>query len=277
MKTIVIGNGIAGRARVKIYKKYSVENVVHFSRRIDAVFDTSIYPTDVSRVHVCTENASHFQLVQFLLAKIQTHVCVEFPLANTLSECEELFELAKKNQLVLHCSFIALLTEYHLVLKNYVAAQVNHLSTVTIDFQGGMNSWLLAEHHKKNWGVLATSRIMSLFDLFGELKIENVIVEAKKESYFLKVVFSKGKISIVLNENRRRDNKRSKKWYFNGIEIERVAQPQSLFEMDNIIFNKLINGAGSSYVSNEKVLYVARLVDEIQSRIKINQMIKNNN
>ena len=267
MMIIVIGNGIAGRARVKIYKKHSVENVVHLSRRIDPVFDTSVYPTDVSGVHVCTENASHFQLVKFLLSKIQTHVCVEFPLANTLSECEELFELAKKNQLVLHCSFIALLTEYHLVLKNYVHSHANKLRTVTIDFQGGMNSWLLAEHHKKNWGVLATSRIMSLFDLFGELKIENVIVKPKKESYSLKITFSKGNLSIVLLENRSLDLKRSKKWYFNGIEVERVPQIQSLFEMDNIIFNQLMKGTGTSYVPKERVLYVAGLVEEIQRRI----------
>jgi hypothetical protein len=267
MMIIIIGNGIAGRARVKIYKKHSDGNILHLSRRVDRVFDASIYPTDVSRVHVCTENSSHFELIQFLLSKIQTHVCVEFPLANTLSECEELFELANRNQLVLHCSFISLLTEHHLVLKNYVATHFNQLRTVTIDFQGGMNSWLLAEHHKKNWGVLATSRIMSLFDLFGELQIENVIVEPKKESYSLKIAFSKGNLSIVLHESRSPDLKRSKKWYFNGSEVERVPQIQSLFEMDNIIFNRLIEGTGTSYVPKERVLYVAGLVEEIQRRI----------
>ena len=108
---------------------------------------------------------------------------------------------------------------------------------------------------------------MSLFDLFGELQIENVIVEPKKESYSLKVVFSSGKLLIVLHENRSPNLKRSKRWYFNGVEIERVAQTQSLFGMDNIIFNQLIEGTGTSYVPKERVLYVAGLVEEIQRRI----------
>ncbi len=270
MKIIVIGNGIAGRARVKVYKKHSYENIIHLSRRVEQVLDISTYPTDISRVHVCTENASHFELAQFLLSKIHTHVCVEYPLANTLSECEELFALAKKNQIVLHCAFISLLTDHHVALKKYVSAQLNQLRTVTIDFQGGMNSWLIAEHRKRNWGVLATSRIMSLFDLFGECKVENVIVDPKEESYSLTVIFSCGELSIVLNEKRGPDIKRSKRWYFNGREIERVAQKQSLFEKDNSVFDQLINGEGTSYVSNESVLYVAGLVEEIQNCIKIN-------
>lgn len=269
MNIIVIGNGIAGRARVKVYQKHSYENIIHLSRREHQVLDTFTYPTDISRVHVCTENASHFELVQFFLSKMNTHICVEFPLANTLSECEELFALAKKHQLVLHCAFISLLTDHHAALKRLVSAQLNQLRTVTIDFQGGMNSWLTAEHHKGNWGVLATSRIMSLVDLFGELKIEDVIVDHKKESYTLKVVFSSGEVSIVLNEKRGPERKRSKKWFFNGREIERVAQKQSLFEKDNLVFEQLIHGKGTSYVSHESVLYVAGLVEEIQKRIHI--------
>ena len=126
MKIIVIGNGIAGRARVKVYKKHSYENIIHLSRRVEQVLDISTYPTDISRVHVCTENASHFELARFLLSKIHTHVCVEYPLANTLSECEELFALAKKNQIVLHCAFISLLTDHHVVLKKYVSASFTY-------------------------------------------------------------------------------------------------------------------------------------------------------
>ena len=44
--------------------------------------------------------------------------------------------------------------------------------------------------------------------------------------------------------------------------------------MDNIIFNQLIEGTGTSYVPKERVLYVAGLVEEIQSRIKTLLKIK---
>ena len=76
---------------------------------------------------------------------------------------------------------------------------------------------------------------MSLFDLFGELKIEDVIVDPKKESYSLKVVFSRDELSIVLNEKRGPELKDLK----NGISMvgkQKVAQKQSLFEKDNLVF-----------------------------------------
>ena len=77
MNIIVIGNGIVGRARVKVYKKHSYENIIHLSRREHQVLDVFTYPTDISRVHVCTENASHFELVQifFSFQNEYTHMC----------------------------------------------------------------------------------------------------------------------------------------------------------------------------------------------------------
>ena len=118
----------AGRARVKVYKKHSYENIIHLSRREHQVLDTSTYPTDISRVHVCTENASHFKIGSIFSFKMNTHICVEFPLANTLSECEELFALAKKHQLILHCAFISLLTDHHVALKRLVSTQLNQIT-----------------------------------------------------------------------------------------------------------------------------------------------------
>jgi hypothetical protein len=268
MHVVVVGNGIAGRARFRMYRQNSEFDVQHVSRRTQDIFDASWDVPKDSLVHVCTENASHFDIVQFFLVQKLCHVCVEYPLANRVSEVRELFDLAKKHQRILHCSFISLLTDYHSHLKTYVFEHRERIRKVEVYFNGGMRSWLIEEHRNKNWGVLASSRIMSLVDLFGDLQVLDVFLEPKIEAYRLKVVFLVENITIELNEYRSVGGNRSKEWYIDGQKIEKIPQEQSLFELDNAIFHNMIHKSAQTYVSEDKIIEISTLTEQIQAIIK---------
>ena len=110
MNVLIVGKGIAGNVRARIYRHNSNQNLFHFSRRECDIYDDSLYLQQYTGVHICTENSSHFDLIRYFLHERKLHVCVEYPLANQLEQITSLYSLARNQNLVLHCAFISLLS-----------------------------------------------------------------------------------------------------------------------------------------------------------------------
>ena len=277
MNALIIGKGIAGTARGKVYHHLDGSNCTFVSRRESPIFVDDLYQS-IDCVHVCTENASHFEIIQYIVQHHQLHVCVEFPMTNALWQTQKLYELAQENNCILHCAFISLLSESHSSFKIYVQTHIQQIEHVRLSFQGGMKSWLLEEHRQGNWGVLASSRLMSLFHIFGDLHIQDVDFEWSDTSYSMNVHILSNNIKIILSESRKIDQKRETCWYINHellspmesntIKEHQPKQRKSLFMEDTMEFHNMITGKGKPYVSKEEIIAVHRMSEEIQMIIK---------
>jgi Biliverdin reductase, catalytic/Oxidoreductase family, NAD-binding Rossmann fold len=143
----------------------------------------------IKAVIVCTENDLHDRTCQTLLCAGK-HVCVESPMALSLSSAVELFQFAAFNNRILHVEHIELLTEFHIALRDLVISKKDSLAkSVKISFTG--SSLPL------NWGHPAfagISRIARLWDLYGPLEVIDANLEifsssSKSVSFQMKVLF----------------------------------------------------------------------------------------
>src|SRR5262250_334975 len=119
LKTAVFGTGFMGRVHTEGIRRLgnvevaaiaasSEEKARKFAEEVGVERATGDYRTllsdpQIDAVHVCTPNALHFPMAKAAL-EAGKHVLCEKPLATTLSEAQQLVDLANKKKLA-NCTF----------------------------------------------------------------------------------------------------------------------------------------------------------------------------
>ncbi|XP_022617551.1 biliverdin reductase A [Seriola dumerili] len=130
---------------------------------------------DIQVAFICTENASHEDIVRTFL-QAGKHVCVEYPMTMNHKAAVELWDVAQEKGVILHEEHIELLTEDYKLLKREVEGKT--LEEGTLHFTGGAL--------KPGFGFPAFSgiaRLTWLVDLFGELSVTAATMEDGSANY----------------------------------------------------------------------------------------------
>ena len=171
MNCIVIGKGRAGAARARtIQESARCVLVRHISGREfqgPQALDQSLY-------FICTENKKHYSTAKNIL-QCGHHVVVEFPPCMTQKEWDVLESLAREKSLIIHCGLIGLYSKQHKHRKQWLLEQ--SVQEVFVDFSGGLYRWVQEEANLEHIPQLAFGRIAALWDLFGPLTAQRVLLE----------------------------------------------------------------------------------------------------
>ncbi len=110
MNTLLVGAGYWGKNFIRILEKetnkfelkYIVDTQTEFPEYncLRSLEDLGKYIDNIDAAIVCTPTKTHFEIVKYLLSN-NVHVLVEKPLTTKLDQTEDLFLLAKKNNLTL--------------------------------------------------------------------------------------------------------------------------------------------------------------------------------
>lgn len=175
---VVVGIGTAGRVRIRDLlapppgspaEKITLRGFV--SRRSLATeqglsqisLEEAVARDDINVAFICTENASHEDLIRKFL-QAGKHVSVEYPMTLNYTAAAELWSSAEDKGVTLHEEHIELFSEDFKVLKKEVEGKV--LQEGTLHFTGGAL--------KPSSGFPAFSglaRLTWLVELFGELSV----------------------------------------------------------------------------------------------------------
>lgn len=267
---LVIGAGRAGRIRARdIEAEPGHELYAQIPGRTstDAIH-TAIATAPIDAVAICVENARHEALANAAL-DAGRHTLVEFPLCFTAAGALGLTQLAQRSGLTLHLELIGLLTGGHLALREHVGKV--GLSTLQVDFSGGLYGWVAEEAAADRWGQLCVGRLHALWDIAGPLTLDTVALTTPKSGGYRLTAHLRGARGepIVLTEQRGPDLKRSASWSGEdgaGIPISRARLQPSvpLFLQDLRRCAARIGGdASAAYVSDEDVIAVAGLAEQI--------------
>jgi len=269
----VVGLGRAGKARCRSIVESSMCNLVstHSRRNVGSSSWNEILADPlVEAVVICTENSSHGSFIREALMA-NKHVAVEYPLVNDSAEAQELYELAQRQNKVLHCEFIGLLTEAHLLRKKML--HHNLWSKIQCSFQGGVYSWIEQEMMQGNYAQLSVGRVQALWDLVGPLTLREAYLTRSEIGYQLEVQFwdSKQK-EIQLIEKRAAGVPRKQSWdivYQKEPKTLNVATSEhGLFLQDLNIFIAQIHGKEKAYVTSAAVLEVLQMANQINDYIQ---------
>ena len=143
-KIAIVGTGRAGRARLSVIDSRRDLESVQLSVRspnFSETFQRVLQDTSVFGVVICAENAKHFDLAKMAL-KSGKHTLVEFPLCHTSAQARILYDLAAKQQRVLHVEFIGLMTGNHLAALAQMPGQA---AKAHIDMSGGYYRWVRSD------------------------------------------------------------------------------------------------------------------------------------
>jgi biliverdin reductase len=145
---------------------------------------------NVDLVVICSINCDHAPMTRLAL-EAGKHVIVEYPLALTGEEGEELLKLAQKQQRLLHVEHLEILGELHQTLRHYLPK----LGTV---FYGKYTTFTPKSYTSQRWNfhktqfgfplVAALSRINRFIDLFGKvsrINCQNRYWDGENPDYFL--------------------------------------------------------------------------------------------
>lgn len=236
MNCIVIGQGRAGRARVRTIHDHPTCTLIrHVAGR-----DFEITESKEKMLYfVCTENREHYRTCVLLL-KRGHDVAVEFPPCTTQHEWRELRSLAQKNGCFLHCGLIGLYTEQHRFRKEWLQ---NHTARqVTVSFSGGLYRWVKEEAEGGYLPQLSFGRVAALWDLFGPLRIDNV--QAKSESHQYRFTLSargKNGEDILLQEHRKENGSRRTVWNMMGDNEVFVPPETSTKDLFGVDLDRILN------------------------------------
>ncbi len=126
---------------------------------------------DVDLVMICSINSEHGLMTRLALESGK-HVVVEYPLALTAQEGQELIELAQQKNLFLHVEHLEILGELHQVIKQHLPelGKVFYAKyTTSYKIEDPPLRW---NFNKKQFGfplISALSRIHRFTDLFGKV------------------------------------------------------------------------------------------------------------
>jgi predicted dehydrogenase len=273
MKTFevcIVGTGRAGRSRIRVAKHHErIHKVESLSIRELGLrgCERRLKNSDAEIVIICTENSLHAPLVDLAL-QLKKHVLVEFPLVNSVSEAERLWDLALMNNCQLLCESISLLTSDHQVRKQILATK--SWSRLQIAFQGGMYRWIESETEQGHIGQLAIGRLQALWDLVGELTLKYVDCTFYDDGYSVLIgMHDKIGHRCQLRETRRIETPRESSWFLDEESFPEKSSrnERSLFEVDLDCFLDSVQNIRPHYLEKEACLGVLTLAEQISQWI----------
>lgn len=271
---VIIGTGRAGKARKKAVQAISKTALRRsFSIRNDSTeaIEGELQSSLTDLVIVCTENSLHFSFIQKSLLA-QKDVLVEFPLVNSSQEAQELFDLAERNNSVLLCECIALLTPAHQRRREMLKQE--QWCEIRIEFQANSYRWIEEEQKKGHVGQLAIGRLQAVWDLLGELVLKQVLFLQLELGYQV-TIFLEDQMGrkILLEEKRERELSRKSAWFLDGemFPKELLLPDRPLFESDLERCMQHIQGAEEYYLSKEACLGVLKLAEQISAACHSNE------
>ncbi len=267
----VIGPGRAGSARVRALEEHrDTQLAAVVPRRPEAgqpTLESLLASPSLDAVMLCTPNLLHRQAAEAAL-EAGKHVAVEYPLASCAVDARALFELARARQRVLHVAHIELLSPGQARLRE-LARPLGRPRGGSLRFRGSSDGWIGDASLAGSPALRALARLHRLVDLFGRARVEAARLEAAPDGgYRLEVELRFGAGGgMLLIEERGYGLPRETSWDIRcergSLQSPATAPPAGLFARDLDCFVTRVHSGARGYVSDERILNVLSLVDEI--------------
>lgn len=267
----MIGLGRAGQARLRALESDERARLVSAISREPAVGQPSVASvladTSVDAVIVCTPNLLHAPAARAALGA-DKHVAVEYPLAQSTEEARALFDLARERERVLHVEHIELLSPAQARLRE-LARPLGRPRGGSLHTTGSSAGWIGDPLLAGSPALRAVARLHRLVDLFGPGEVRAARLEPRGDpAYRLEVELGFGSGGeVLLIEERGPDLPRSTSWQIRcdrGMLQSPASAPASgLFAQDLACFLERIRSGAAPYVSEDRILHVLGLVDQI--------------
>ncbi len=271
-RVAVIGLGRAGRARSRALDAHPRAELVAAVRREpgsgEPGFDDVVADPGIDAAIVCTPNLLHPPQVRALL-EAGKHVAVEFPLAPSVAEARELFDLARSRGRVLHVEHIELLSASQRAQRQRVVT-LGPPNGGELRFGAASDGWIGDARLAGSPALCAVARLHRLVDLWGEARIRDAAIDREPDGYrlYARLLFKDGDTSLF--EARAPGLERQTVWAIpcrsGPLEDPPVVAPGDLFREDLDCFLDRIEGHGRAYVSEQRILHVLDLVEQIERR-----------
>ena len=268
----VVGLGRAGRARVSALESHPSARLAATIRHSrEPSFESVLEDPSIDGVILCTPNRQHAPSARAALERGK-HVLVEFPLAETAAEGAELFACARRHERVLHVEHIELLSPSQKHQRERVR-ELGGLLGGGLVFTASDEGWIGDAERAGSAALRAVARLHRLLDLFGEAEVREAALEPRDPGgYRLEVglAFRRGGEALLIEE-RGPGLPRQTRW---AVRCERGRledpprePPGELFREDLDHFIARVETGLEPYVSEERVLHVLSLVDQIDALI----------
>ncbi|MCP4003995.1 MAG: Gfo/Idh/MocA family oxidoreductase [bacterium] len=272
LRVAVIGAGRAGRSRVaaiEAHPETELAGLVHRDPGAEGpTLERILHDDTVNALIVCTPNVLHPATARAALESGK-HVAVEFPLAPGPVVASELFELARLRDRVLHVEHIELLSPSQLELRE-AASKLGRLHAGEVHFSAEADGWIGDPALAGSASLRAVARLHRIVDLFGPASVRACsLLRGSAGGYSLQadLDFEQGG-ELTLIEERGPGLKRATDWAVRcehgQLESPSPGPAGALLAADLDVFVQRIRGAGESYVSEERILHVLGLVEELE-------------
>src|SRR5262249_37291598 len=135
----------------------------------DLTWEAALKSASIDAIAISTENTDHARRVEEALSAGK-HVLCDYPLAFGELKAQSLFELAARQERVLHVEHIGLLTQAHQQAKQEIQA-LGGLEGGSYVFQAGWNPKIADKSRTGLYSFLALPRLLQVADLFGPFQI----------------------------------------------------------------------------------------------------------
>jgi predicted dehydrogenase len=265
----VVGAGRAGRARIRALENHPEAHLARIvSPRTEGPesLEEALADPAIDALILCTPNLLHATQARAAL-DARKHVAVEFPLAPSVKQAEELFQHARARERTLHVEHVELLSASQRVQRGRVPA-LGRPEGGELAFDGGLEGWIGDPALAGSEGLRALARLHRLVDLFGEADVGDVEL-VRGDRLSVELQFRAGG-STRLVEERRPGRTRAVSWNVrcrNGVLDDPGAGPPGpVFREDLDVFVSRVRLHTPPYVSAERILHVLELVEAIDSR-----------
>jgi biliverdin reductase len=270
----VVGLGRAGRARVRALEGHPRAALGAVVRRDPEQGERHLFEVvedaSIDAVLICTPNRLHAQVARACL-EAGKHVAVEFPLAETAAVARDLLQLAARVGRVLHVEHIELLSPSQKAQRSR-AVGLGRPTGGELRFSGDDGGWIGDPALAGSAGLRAVARLHRLVDLFGEVESLDGRLEGRAPSGYRLAVglaFREGGGTRLI-EDRGPGLQRHLGWAIeceSGLLDDPPAAPVGqLFRQDLDWFLDRIERGAEPYVSDQRLLHVLDLVDQIDER-----------
>ncbi len=270
LRIAVVGAGRAGSVRVRDLDGHPRARLAALVRREgEPTLADVLADPGIDAVLVCTPNLDHHDMARAAL-EAGKHVAVEFPLAARAADARELFERAREVERVLHVEHIELLSPAQ-VAQRKRARELGRPRHGELRFTGSSAGWLGEEARAGSAALRALARLHRLVDLFGEAEVRAAEQSATDSGYRLRVELgfrAGGRVQLV--EERGADLERATHWQ---VRCERgmlddpdAGSAAGAFRQDLDCFVARVREGAPSYVSEQRILSLLGLVEEIERR-----------
>jgi biliverdin reductase len=190
----IIGTGFAAQARAEALAQSQLVSLVAVAGQDEArtrdfadkygigwfnAWQELINLRELDLVIICTTNNLHGAIAQAAL-NAGKHVIIEYPLSLDLNQAQQLIELAKTKNLLLHVEHIEILGGLHQTIKEYLPhiGKVFYARYITVKIDNPAPQKWTYNHQLYGFPLMAAvSRIHRFTNLFG--KVSSVTCQAK--------------------------------------------------------------------------------------------------